>query len=100
MLAMAGHTLAYVANEVEEGAILLARATNLDPNLLIARRWSGTIQLWLGDGDAAIEQFKTALRLSPLDPLIFNTQTGLAVAFFSLAATRMRYSWATAATKT
>ena len=33
VLAMAGHALAYVASEVEEGAALLSRAINLDANL-------------------------------------------------------------------
>ncbi|WP_245310718.1 adenylate/guanylate cyclase domain-containing protein, partial [Bradyrhizobium valentinum] len=67
VLAMAGHALAYVVGEVEEGAALLTRAINLDPNLVIARQWSGFTHLWLGNVDAAIEQFKVALRLSPLD---------------------------------
>ncbi|WP_245310846.1 tetratricopeptide repeat protein [Bradyrhizobium valentinum] len=82
VLAMAGHALAYVVGEVEEGAALLTRAINLDPNLVIARQWSGFTQLWLGNVDAAIEQFKIALRLSPLDPRSFNALTGLAYAHF------------------
>lgn len=99
VLAMAGHALAYVANEVEQGAALLARATSLDPNLLIARRWSGTIQLWLGDGPAAIEQFKIALRLSPVDPWIFNTQTSLAMAYFLADRIDDALFWATASVR-
>jgi adenylate cyclase len=82
VLAMAGHALAFVVGEVEEGAALLARAINLDPNLVIARHWSGFTHLWLGNVDAAIEQFKIALRLSPLDPRSFNALTGLAYAHF------------------
>ena len=97
VLATAGHALAYVANEVEEGAALLARAINLDANLLTARLWSGWVNLWLGNEDAAIEQFKIALRLSPLDPLIFNAQTGLAFAYFSAGRNEDASSWAATA---
>ena len=68
VLAMAGHALSQVAGEVEEGDALLVRAIKLDPNLVIARHWNGWSQLWLGRGDAAIEQFNTALRLNPLHP--------------------------------
>jgi TolB-like protein/Tfp pilus assembly protein PilF len=97
VLAMAGHVLAYVASEVEEGAALLSRAINLDANLLTARLWSGWVNLWLGNEEAAIEQFKIALRLSPLDPLIFNAQTGLAFAYFFAGRNEDASSWATTA---
>jgi TolB-like protein/class 3 adenylate cyclase len=97
VLAMAGHALAYVVDEIEEGAALLSRATNLDENLVTARFWSGWVHLWLGDVDAAIEQFKIALRLSPLDPLIFNAQTGLAFAYFYAGRNEDALSWATTA---
>ena len=97
VLAMAGHVLAYVASEVEEGAALLSRAINLDANLLTARLWSGWVNLWLGNEDVAIEQFKIALRLSPLDPLIFNAQTGLAFAYFFAGRNEDASSWATTA---
>ncbi|MDB5607327.1 MAG: Adenylate cyclase [Bradyrhizobium sp.] len=38
------------------------------------------MQLFLGDGDAAIEQFQIGLRMSPLDPRIFMAQHGMATA--------------------
>ncbi|MBR0913774.1 winged helix-turn-helix domain-containing tetratricopeptide repeat protein [Bradyrhizobium japonicum] len=83
VLAMAGHALAQVLGEVEEGESHLTRAIKLDPNLVIARHWSGWGQLWLGRGDAAVEQFSIALRLNPLHPHgSCNAQTGLAYAYF------------------
>jgi tetratricopeptide (TPR) repeat protein len=82
VLAFAGRALATLAGEVEEGAALLARAISLDPNLAAARIWNGFVQLNLGDGDAAIEQFQIGLRMSPLDPRIYMAQIGMAIAHF------------------
>src|ERR1700737_3874533 len=49
VLARAGFALAFVVGEVEEGAALLSRAINLDPNQTIARYWRGGIHVWLGE---------------------------------------------------
>jgi tetratricopeptide (TPR) repeat protein len=74
VLAMSGHTYSYVLEEPENGAIFLARAVALDPNLAAARYWYGWAQIYLGNVDAAIEQFTSAIRLSPLDPRLFVSQ--------------------------
>jgi tetratricopeptide (TPR) repeat protein len=95
VLAMAGHALSNVVGEVEEGMALLARAINLDPNLANARYWIGWALVYLGEGDAAIQQFLAALRLSPLDPRIYNAQTGLAYAHFLAGRDEDALSWAT-----
>ena len=83
VLALAGQALGLFIGEVQEGAALLARAISLDPNLASARFWNGYVQLYLGDADAAIEQFQIGLRMSPLDPRIFLAQNGMAAAHFS-----------------
>jgi len=67
VLARAGHALAFVVGEVEEGADLVSRAINLDPNQATARYWMGWIHLWLGEIDAAIKQFQVALALKKHD---------------------------------
>ena len=97
VLALAGATLAFVVGEVEEGAALGARAITLDPNLPAARYWGGWAHLYLGDADAAIEQFKVASRVNPLDPRIFNVQTGLAYAHFFAGRNEEASMWATTA---
>jgi TolB-like protein/class 3 adenylate cyclase len=94
VLAMAGDALAFVVGEVEEGAALISRAINLDPNHAIARNWAGWAHLWLGDVDAAIEQFHIALRLNPLDPWINTAQNGLAHAHFLAGRNEEASSWA------
>ena len=97
VLARAGNALAFLVGEVEEGAALVARAITLDPNLATARHWSGWVHLYLGDVDAAIEQFEVASRLSPLDPRIFMVQTGLAYAHFFAGRNADATLWATTA---
>jgi TolB-like protein/class 3 adenylate cyclase len=82
VLTMAGFGLAYVAGEVEEAAVLLARAVELDSNLVLARTWMGWTKVYLGDTDGAIEQLEVALRVNPLDPRRYTTSTAMAYAHF------------------
>jgi TolB-like protein/class 3 adenylate cyclase len=82
VLAMAGFGLAYVVGEVEEAAIFLTRAVQLDPNLVLARTWLGWTKVYLGDTDGAIEQLEVSLRLNPLDPLRHTISTAMAYAHF------------------
>jgi adenylate cyclase len=99
VLAGAGQALAFVVGEVEEGAALVSRAINLDPNLAIARNWRGWIHVYLGEVDAAIAQFQVALRLSPLDPRINMAQTGLAFAHFFAGRNEDASTWAATAVR-
>jgi TolB-like protein/Tfp pilus assembly protein PilF len=99
VLARAGHALAFVVGEVEEGAALLLRAMNLDPNQATARYWMGWSHPWLGQIDAAIEQFQVALRLSPLDPSIFTAQAGMAWAHLLAGRYEEASSWAATAVR-
>jgi TolB-like protein/class 3 adenylate cyclase/Tfp pilus assembly protein PilF len=82
VLAWAGHALCFVVGHVEEGSALLNHAVELDSNLAMGWVWGGVARTYLGDMDAAINYFKRALRLSPLDPLIFLAQSGMARAQF------------------
>jgi TolB-like protein/class 3 adenylate cyclase len=97
VLALSGQAYSFVLDEPENGAAFLARAVALDPNLAAARYWKGWAQIYLGDVDAAIEQFLAAIRLSPLDPRLFLSQTGMAYAHFFAGRYEEGLSWATSA---
>jgi hypothetical protein len=70
-LAMGGYTIAYLADEVEDGAAFIDRALALNPNVAAAWLLSGWVKLYLGDLEIAIERMTQAMRLSPLDPFTF-----------------------------
>jgi len=97
VLAMVGQQYSFVLEEPENGIALLARAVVLDPNLVVARNWSGWGGLYVGNVDLAIEQFSAALRLSPLDPRSFLPQSGMAYAHFFAGRYEDCLSWATRA---
>jgi len=94
VLAQSGQTSSYVLEQPEKGLALLAKAMALDPNLTAAHNWSGWTNIYLGNSDAAIEQFSISLRLNPLDPRLFLPQTGMAYAHFFAGRYEESLSWA------
>ena len=81
-LSFGGLALGYVAGDVEGGAALIDRALVLNPNLAAAWTASGCLKTFLGDSDMAIEHLARAMRLSPLDPLMFFMRGFTALAHF------------------
>ena len=78
----AGYALVFVVHDLDSGAAFIDRALTLNPNLPWALHSSGWTKAFLGDPDAAIKHLSHAMRLSPLDPLGFRAQGGIAFAHF------------------
>jgi len=78
VLGQAAQALGYVAGEIDEGTILAERAIVLNPNLAMAWNFGGWIKIFRGEPALAIERFTRAIRLNPLDPLIFLPLLGTA----------------------
>jgi TolB-like protein len=97
VLAHAAQVYSYMLEDAETGLALATRAVALDPNLVLARLGAGWAQLYLGNVDAAIDQFSAAVRLSPIDPHLFMPQTGIAYAHFFAGRYEEGLSWATRA---
>ena len=93
-LAWAGFALAYVVHDVEVGAALIDRALQLNPNLAEAWHFSGWAKIYLGEPEVAIEHLAHAMRLSPLDPIIFVVQMAVAFAHFFAGRYNDASSWA------
>jgi tetratricopeptide (TPR) repeat protein len=79
-LSFSALTLGYFADDAETGAALIDRALPLNPNLVIAWTVSGSLRVFFGDLEVAIEHLARAMRFSPFDPLMFfmHHVTGLA----------------------
>jgi TolB-like protein len=76
------------------GAALIDRARALNPNLAIAWFFSGWVNNYLGEPEIAIERFAHAMRLNPLDPLVFGMQVGTAAGHFLAGRYDQSSSWA------
>ena len=79
-LTRGGHSLAHFGGDLDRGIAAVDKALVLDPNLSAAWYLSGFQRISLGEHDDAIDRFARAMRLSPLDPEIFQMQTGTAMA--------------------
>lgn len=77
--------------------VIVDQAIAVNPNLSLAWRMRGWISAYLGQHEAAIEQFQYAMRLNPLDPDIYLVESGLAWANFFLRRFEVALSWATKA---
>jgi tetratricopeptide (TPR) repeat protein len=62
--------------------LLIDRALELDENLAVAWQRSGWVRGYAGDPDGAIASLNKAIRLNPLDPRMFLTQSAMAFAHF------------------
>lgn len=92
-LCWAGYSLACVVGQLEEGIGLIDRALVLNPNLARAWNLSGWARIWRGEPDIAIEHFKRAIRLSPLDFALHTMQNGIASAHFFAGRYQEALSW-------
>jgi tetratricopeptide (TPR) repeat protein len=86
--------LGFWSDDVEAAAALLEKATNLNPNLALAWNYLGWVNAYLGNHTNAVAQLEKALRLSPLDPLAFTTETGLGYANFFIGRDGEALKWA------
>ncbi len=81
-LSRGGHALAWLVRDLDAAAACLDRALVLNPNLAVAWHLSGWIRAYRGELDLAIEHHMRGIRLSPLDPALFNMHGGVAFAHF------------------
>jgi adenylate cyclase len=92
-----GHSLAYLAGEVEIGVAHIDRAIVLNPNLASAWSSSGWLRIYLGEQECAIERLERSMRLSPLDPFAYFGYAGMALAHLLADRYAEAVSWATKA---
>nr|WP_249167922.1 tetratricopeptide repeat protein [Bradyrhizobium elkanii] len=79
-LSVVGFNLFWILLDFDGGMELIERAVRSNPNYARAYGLRGLLRTWNGESDAAVVDFERAMRLSPRDPLNYNTMMGLAVA--------------------
>jgi tetratricopeptide (TPR) repeat protein len=92
-----GYALVFVVHDLDDGAAYIERALALNPNLAWSLHSSGWTKAFLGEPDAAIKHLSEAMRLSPLDPLNFRAQGGIAFAHFLAGRYDEAIKWAQSA---
>jgi TolB-like protein/class 3 adenylate cyclase len=95
-----GFALTRVVGDLNASAALIDQALSLDPNLAAAWHLSGWVRILLGEPELAIAHMAQAMRLNPLDPLIFGMQNGTAAAHFLAGRYDEASSWAETALRT
>jgi adenylate cyclase len=89
-----GFALVYVVGDQDDGAAMIDRALVLNPNLAAAWTHSGWVRNWRGEPELAFNHFARAMRLSPLDPIMFLMHSGTALAHFFAGRYDEASSWA------
>jgi TolB-like protein len=93
-LSSAGNALVIVVGDIVDGAAMIDRALQLNPNLAWAWLSSGLARVSLGEPEAAIEHAARAIRLSPQDPQMFAMEIAIAVAHLFSGRPDQALSWA------
>jgi tetratricopeptide (TPR) repeat protein len=93
-LCMAGFAIARIGGDLKAGADLIDQAIVLNPNLAGTLLFAGWVRVWLGEASEAVNRFAHAMRLSPIDPQMFNMQAGTAGGHFIAGRYEEARTWA------
>jgi adenylate cyclase len=83
-LARAGIISAFIVRDCEREIELVDRAVALNPNSSYAWHCRGQVYRIAGLPDEAIQSFERAVRMSPVDPLLHRSFTGMGLALIEL----------------
>jgi adenylate cyclase len=82
-LALGGHITAW-AGDFDTAIEMVDRSIALNPNSAAAWRLRGWTYQYVGQAEEAVRSFERSIPLSPLDPMLYSTLTGMALAFIRL----------------
>jgi tetratricopeptide (TPR) repeat protein len=92
VLAILGNALTLL-HDLDTAELVIHKALAADGGSAWAWSRSGWIDVYKGDADSAIEQFKIALDLAPQDSLAFNSLVGIGCAHFQAGRYRDAAHW-------
>jgi TolB-like protein len=81
-LCWAGHVHADFFGDLDRALLLIDRALEIDENCAVAWQRRGWVCGYAGDSAGAIASLQRAIRLNPLDPRVFLTQSAMGFAHF------------------
>jgi TolB-like protein/Flp pilus assembly protein TadD len=93
-LCWAGHVHAFFFKDLDRALLLIDRALELDENLAHAWQRRGWVCGYAGDSEGAIASLQRAIRLNPLDPRVFLTQTAMGFAHLVAGDDAQAAEWA------
>jgi TolB-like protein len=92
-LSRAGFCLAWVCGNLEHGAHLVDRALLINPNLATGWWNRGAISGFMGLHERSLEEVGRALRLSPIEPGVFQWHTAVSCSHFFLGNAEEAVKW-------
>jgi TolB-like protein len=96
-LSCAAHFFGYVLHELETADALANQALHVNSNLFRAWQVRGLVSLWLGKHEEAIEQLAQGMRLNPVDPDMYISESAMAWPHLFLGRFEEALTWATRA---
>lgn len=93
VLMMAAYPLAFLGHEYERALALMGRSLTLNPNSAATHERSGWVRLYVGEPDRAIEHFRRAKRLSPLDTTTYRFDAGLGFGYCLSGQHELAVTW-------
>jgi TolB-like protein len=79
-LSWVGFSLVWNCREYDTGSALVDQALAINPNLAVGWINRGFVSAYVGEHEGALLQLGNAMRLSPMDPETYRTETGMALA--------------------
>jgi len=73
--------------------VLLGRALQLSPHFSWAHARSGYVAIYQDQPERAARHFRISLQLAPRDPAVFNSMTGLGMAYFIKGGYKRAVEW-------
>jgi adenylate cyclase len=83
-MAIKGHALCHLGNDVEASRRLLVESTQSNPNDPMAWLYRSVWSTMWGEGEDSVHEAETAVRLSPLDPQKYYFEMMLANCYLSM----------------
>jgi adenylate cyclase len=84
VLASVGAAISFLTDDFDTASEMVDRAVALNPNSTLAWNQRGHAYLFGGRAAEAVRSFERAIRLSPIDPMLYTTLAGMGIALIEL----------------